>query len=82
MRHGEARGHPAQAYATSDRAPPNLSMLQTESGHPNVVRRAAQPRGEVLLATKRTPRDLARPFITPADVEQIFREAQRIARGP
>jgi hypothetical protein len=55
-------------------------MQPQSTAHPAVVRRQALPRPPALLLSAAALRRLARPFVTTADIEQIFREAQRIAR--
>jgi hypothetical protein len=57
-------------------------MPPEPTAHPAVVRRQARDRGPALLMSNDLLRDLRRPFATTADIEQIFREAQRIARAP
>lgn len=55
-------------------------MPPEPTAHPSVVRRPAQPRGPALLLSAALLKDLRRPFVTSRDIEEIFREAQRIAR--
>lgn len=51
-----------------------------ESGHPAVRRRQPKERGPTLLVTMADLRKLERPWITTADVLELFREAQRLGR--